>query len=169
MCRERTHLIIAQMYTANIMSLFLAAKLRTRSSLLRLGRRLTISWRRNIILLLAGSFSSRTSFKYSTIYCIFPSRPFKACTFWKMLLSSEFRGISLISLRRCSTPISSGSVASTFDSMWKKDLRTDPVFGLTSSWVMKTCVGSPSSFWISLFLHCARHRQPRIWACRCTS
>lgn len=121
-CRASTHRTMAQMYTANIMSLFLAAKLRTRSSLLRLGRRLMISCRRNIILLFAGSLPYFTSLKYTTISWILPYRPFSAWTFWKTLLSSEFRGISLIYRSRCSTPISSGSVASTFDSMWKNDL-----------------------------------------------
>jgi len=54
-----------------------------------------------------------------------------------MLLDKEFKEIYFISRSKCSTPIYSGSVASTVDSIWKKDFVIDPVFGFISYFVMK--------------------------------
>ena len=51
--------------------------------------------------------------------------------------------------------------------MWKKDFKTDPVLGLTYSWVMKIWVGSPSSFWVKVRVRCVRHRRLRRWGDRC--
>lgn len=90
-----------------------------------------------IILLLAGSLPDLTSARYLTMARILPSSPCKACTLSKILLDNEFNEIYLIYLSKCSTPISSGSVASTLHSIWKNDLVIDPVFALTSYFVMK--------------------------------
>lgn len=97
-----------------------------------------------MILLLGGSFPYFTSFRYFTIPFIFPSNPCRAWTFSRILLESEFREIYLIYLNKCSTPISYGSVAYTFESMWKNDFVIDPVLGLTYYLVMKAWVGRPS-------------------------
>jgi hypothetical protein len=37
--------------------------------------------------------------------------------------------------------------------MWKNDLLMEPVFGFTSSLVMKACVGRPSSFYHQGYLY----------------
>ena len=71
----------------------------------------SVTWSKKIILLLGGNFPSFTSRRYFTIALIFPYKPWRAWTFRRILLESEFKEIYLIYLSKCSTPISSGSVA----------------------------------------------------------
>lgn len=43
----------------------------------------------------------------------------------------------------------------------------EPVLALTSSWVMKACVGNPSSFWMTSSVHCVRHQRRGKQADQC--
>lgn len=76
---------------------------------------------------------------------MFPIIALRANTFYYIVFVNESREISLISLRRCSTPISSGSVASTLVGTLTNFLIIFPS-PVTSSTEKKHSVGKAYSF-----------------------